>query len=105
MMAGGLMKTLFLPVIALLLALSHVPVLAKPGDAEKGEAIYTNRCQQCHGEEGDGLGPGAERLNPPPRDFTLGLYKIKSSGFDADLPNHEDLFRMVQDGIDRKSVV
>ena len=99
MMAGGLMKTLFLPVIALLLALSHVPVLAKPGDAEKGEAIYAKRCQQCHGEEGDGLGPGAERLNPPPRDFTLGLYKIKSSGFDADLPNDEDLFRMVQDGM------
>lgn len=71
----------------------------KAGDSDKGEAVYQKRCLQCHGVEGDGLGPAAERLNPPPRDFTLGLYKIKSSAFDADLPNDEDLFRMVRDGM------
>ena len=60
---------------------------------------YAQRCSGCHGEEGDGLGPAAERLNPPPRDFTLGMYKIKSSGFDEYLPNDDDLLRMIRDGM------
>ena len=82
-----------------LLALIHSPVLAQTGDMDQGELIYEKRCLQCHGDEGDGLGPAAERLNPPPRDFTLGLYKFQSSAFDADLPNDDDLFRMIRDGM------
>jgi DMSO reductase family type II enzyme heme b subunit len=74
-------------------------VLAKNGDADRGVEIYTTRCILCHGEEGDGLGPAAERLNPPPRDFTLGQYKIKTTGFDDIVSNDEDLFRMINDGM------
>jgi DMSO reductase family type II enzyme heme b subunit len=100
MMAGGLMQRVFIPAIAAgLLALSPHSALAQAGNGEKGEAIYQKRCLQCHGEEGDGLGPAAERLNPPPRDFTLGLYKIRSSAYDAELPNDADLFRMIRDGM------
>ena len=99
MMGRGWMKALLLLVAVLLLTLAPAPLLAKPGDAEKGEVIYAKRCLQCHGEEGDGLGPAAERLNPPPRDFTLGLFKIISSAFDAEMPNDDDLFRMVRDGM------
>ena len=86
--------------LALALALSGaLPAAAAPGDMDNGEAVYAARCQACHGEEGDGLGPAAERLNPPPRDFTLGLYKIKSTGADDIVPNDEDLFRMISDGM------
>ncbi|MBT5110767.1 MAG: c-type cytochrome [Rhodospirillaceae bacterium] len=104
MMGNGATKTVLIGAFAIgLLALSSGPAMAqsgaKTGDSDKGEAVYQKRCLQCHGAEGDGLGPAAERLNPPPRDFTLGLYKIKSSAFDADLPNDEDLFRMVRDGM------
>lgn len=80
-------------------ALAALPAAAKPGDPDNGEAIYARRCMGCHGEEGDGLGPGSERLNPPPRDFTFGLYKIKTTGFDDIVPNDEDLFRMIRDGM------
>lgn len=72
---------------------------AQSGDIDRGEVIYNKRCLQCHGDEGDGLGPAAERLNPPPRDFTLGLYKYKTSAFDDDLPNDSDLLRMIRDGM------
>jgi DMSO reductase family type II enzyme heme b subunit len=100
MMWHGPMRTLWVGALAAgILVLSLGIAGAKDGDREKGEAVYKFRCLQCHGEEGDGLGPAAERLNPPPRDFTLGLYKIKSSAFDADLPNDDDLFRMVRDGM------
>jgi DMSO reductase family type II enzyme heme b subunit len=94
------MRTFIVPaMVALGLALSISPAAAQQGDAEKGEAIYAKRCLQCHGDEGDGLGPAADRLNPPPRDFTLGLFKIRSSAFDAELPNDDDLLRMIRDGM------
>lgn len=73
--------------------------LAKPGDADNGETIYSKRCTGCHGEEGDGLGPAAERLNPPPRDFTSGMYKIITTGFEDMEPNDSDIIRMIRDGM------
>ncbi len=79
--------------------LAGAPAHGAPGDAERGEEIYVKRCMNCHGEEGDGLGPGAERLNPPPRDFTLGLYKIKTTGFDDPVPNDADIYRMIEVGM------
>lgn len=75
------------------------PTLAKPGDADRGKEIYDKRCTWCHGEEGDGTGAAEERLNPPPRDFTSGNYKIKTTGFDEMVPNDEDIFRMIRDGM------
>lgn len=72
---------------------------AASGDAEAGEEIYTMRCVGCHGEEGEGLGPAAERLNPPPRDFTSGQYKITTTAFDEMVPQDEDIFRMIRDGM------
>ena len=100
MMAGRLMKIIFTTIAAFLLQVAfHGLAIAAAGDSEKGEAIYAKRCLQCHGDEGDGLGPAAERLNPPPRDFTLGLFKFVTSAFEAELPNDDDLFRMVRDGM------
>ena len=85
--------------MVLAFALATVVANSATGDIDEGEVIYVKRCLQCHGEEGDGLGPAAERLNPPPRDFTLGLFKFKTTAFDEDLPNDEDLLRMIRDGM------
>jgi DMSO reductase family type II enzyme heme b subunit len=92
------------PIKTLVLAAATVALLsgaaqAQTGDMEKGETIYAHRCMGCHGEEGDGLGPAEERLNPPPRDFSLGLYKIKTTAFDDDIPNDADLMRMIREGM------
>jgi DMSO reductase family type II enzyme heme b subunit len=97
MMGAGGIKSL---VLALALsALLGTPAMAQEGDAERGEAVYVKRCIGCHGEEGDGLGAADERLNPPPRDFSLGLYKIKTTAFDDDIPNDGDLMRMIRNGM------
>ena len=85
-------------VFSLSMALCTV-ALAESGDTDRGAEIYARRCVLCHGEDGDGLGPAAERLNPPPRDFSFGQYKIKSTGFDDIVPNDNDLFRMISDGM------
>jgi DMSO reductase family type II enzyme heme b subunit len=72
---------------------------AKPGDAEKGKDIYDKRCGWCHGADGDGAGAAKDLLNPPPRDFTSGNYKIKSSSFEDMTPNDDDIYRMIRDGM------
>lgn len=72
---------------------------AQIASPDNGEIIYLERCAGCHGQEGDGLGPGAERLNPPPRDFTMAQYKLVTTGFDDFVPNNEDLVRMISDGM------
>ena len=72
---------------------------AAPGNADNGALVYAGRCAGCHGVDGDGLGPGADRLNPPPRDFTFGLYKIKTSFFDDFMSNDADFYRMIADGM------
>jgi DMSO reductase family type II enzyme heme b subunit len=72
---------------------------AKPGDITKGKDIYDKRCTWCHGPDGDGAGAAQDRLNPPPRDFTYGSYKIKTSSFDSLAPNDDDVFRMIRDGM------
>lgn len=35
----------------------------------EAESIYAERCVACHGESGDGNGPGAANLNPKPENF------------------------------------
>ncbi len=64
-------------------------------DVEKGKALYQRLCAFCHGMEGAGDGPAAQFLNPPPRDFTMGLYKWKSTPFDEYAPSDEDLSKMI----------
>lgn len=39
------------------------------GDADKGRRFYLSNCYVCHGEHGDGQGPRASFIRPPPRNF------------------------------------
>lgn len=65
---------------------------------QTGRELYAARCSWCHGSEGRGDGPAAEFLIPPPRDFTLGVYKWKSTPFDEMAPSEEDFVRMIKGG-------
>jgi mono/diheme cytochrome c family protein len=49
----------------------------------KGKQVYSLYCMTCHGNAGDGRGPLAPTLNPPPRDFTVADFKY--GGTDQDL--------------------
>ena len=63
-----------------------------------GHGLYRQHCVHCHGITGNGEGPTAEFLNPYPRDFRRGKYKFKSTPYGAK-PRHEDLYRVIMDGI------
>jgi mono/diheme cytochrome c family protein len=65
-----------------------------PAGASLGKRVYAQRCAVCHGPDGRGNGPAAPSMIPRPRDFTLGLFKYKSTRF-GQPPTDEDLFRVV----------
>ena len=74
---------------------------------EAGKRVYFTKCVWCHGVDGAGDGPGADRLWPRPRNFNQGTFKIRhtASGelplFDAKKPvaGQNDLFETVTHGL------
>ena len=83
--------------VALALGVAPSRAAAQAGDATAGKAVYERRCAGCHGEKGDGKGPAADLLVPKPRDFTMGLYKIRTTA--NKVPTDQDLFRIITDGM------
>jgi cbb3-type cytochrome c oxidase subunit II len=55
---------------------------------ELGRQVYTDRCAQCHGENGDGNGPGAKEIAMQPTDFT------------AERPTFAQSLRAVRNGVE-----
>ncbi|MCZ6678772.1 MAG: c-type cytochrome [Candidatus Poribacteria bacterium] len=90
-----------------LLSVIVIPVFAQgkkaPAASETGKALYNDKCAHCHGVEGAGDGAGAANLLPRPRDFTKGLYKIRSTG-SGQLPTDQDLFDIISKGMPGSSM-
>ncbi len=72
----------------------------------EGSALYRKHCLHCHGLSGDGRGPTAKWVNPPPRDYRAGAFKFTSSsqGEGERKPRREDLRRVLVGGIDGTSM-
>ena len=79
---------------AALLTAYPVPLApARVPDLNRGAVLYAAHCASCHGELGDGKGPAAARLDPPPIDFTdlararlrstFALYQVIGQGLDG----------------------
>jgi mono/diheme cytochrome c family protein len=120
--AGGLLMTAFGIILVsggageLTLAADSLPAGFKAGQLapepsadmiEAGKRVYFTKCVWCHGVDGGGDGPGADRLWPRPRNFNQGTFKIRhtASGelplFDAKkpVPGQNDLFETVTHGL------
>jgi len=63
-----------------------------------GREVYQARCVGCHGKEGDGNGLAATFLSPRPRNFTLGVFKFRTTP-SGSLPTDGDLYRTVTRGV------
>ncbi len=74
-----------------------------PEVSETGKQVYEESCAQCHGIEGRGDGSAAENLLPRPRDFTRGLYKIRSTE-SGQLPTDQDLYDIITEGMPGSSM-
>jgi DMSO reductase family type II enzyme heme b subunit len=65
---------------------------------EAGKKVYDHKCAQCHGDNGDGNGDAKQFFRPTPRDFTYGLFKIRTTPSGA-LPSDDDLKKVIRDGM------
>ena len=74
-----------------------------PEASERGKEVYEESCAHCHGTEGRGDGSAAENLLPRPRDFTRGLYKIRSTEA-GELPTDQDLYDIITEGMPGSSM-
>lgn len=80
-----------------------LPLLVAPRwvgaqDLERGERLYGRWCAECHGFEGKGDGAAAPYMLPRPRNFTLGLYQIRTTA-SGELPTDADLVRVIEVGM------
>ena len=75
---------------------SHVGKLT--GRATAGAPLYRRFCVGCHGPLGDGEGENAQWIDPKPRNFTLGIFKCRSTP-SGTLPLDSDLFNTIGRGI------
>ncbi len=64
---------------------------------EHGLAVYSKNCAMCHGPSGLGDGPSAEPLNPKPRDFSSGSFKLGTTR--TGLPTDDDLAATIRHGM------
>ncbi|MHC4953612.1 MAG: c-type cytochrome [Planctomycetota bacterium] len=64
----------------------------------RGEEVYLEQCEMCHGARGEGDGSGAYFLKTKPRNFATRTFKFRTTmgGMPADL----DLFRSVTVGFE-----
>ena len=69
-----------------------------------GKELYRSLCAACHGQTGAGDGPAAAFLYPAPRDFTIGLFKYKTSDSETLQPMDEDIFRVIKFGLPRTAM-
>ena len=67
-------------------------------DLKAGQAAYVQSCARCHGATGKGDGVDAKRFYPRPRDFTVGVYKFRSTASGTP-PTDEDLYRTISHGL------
>ncbi len=74
------------------------PPLAGAQDLQRGQRLYDRWCAECHGFEGKGDGAAAPYMLPRPRDFTLGLYQIRTTA-NGELPTDADLVRVIKVGM------
>src|SRR6266550_4730243 len=67
-------------------------------DTTAGKQVYVKWCAGCHGDGGAGDGAGAAYMLPRPRNFTVGLYKIRTTA-SGQLPTDADLLRAIDEGV------
>lgn len=73
--------------------------VAMTASVEDGKKIYDIHCFQCHGFEGKGDGSAATYLVRRPRDFTDGLYKLKTSPPKISRVRDEDIYHAISNGM------
>ena len=69
----------------------------RAGAVSQGQLLYEKNCAVCHGASGDGKGEAVYLLQPKPRQFRAGKFRLVTS---QNLePTREDVFRTITNGM------
>ncbi|MGH7718183.1 MAG: c-type cytochrome, partial [Gemmatimonadaceae bacterium] len=63
-----------------------------------GKPVYDKWCAGCHGDTGAGDGEAAAYMLPRPRDFTKGVYQIRTTA-SGEIPTDADIQHVVSEGM------
>lgn len=66
-------------------------------ELQRGQVLFARQCALCHGDAGDGAGRFAYLMNPRPRNFQKGKFKLVTT--DNRVPNDEDILRVITRGM------
>ena len=93
---------LFILLALLITTMLFLQTKKKPQNADsslsQGKQLYTKYCTPCHGDLGKGNGELAYLVYPKPRDFTRGMFKIRSTP-SGSVPTDQDLIKTVKSGM------
>lgn len=74
------------------------PATAPPEEPlAMGERLYRDNCAACHGDKGGGDGPAAKFLQPKPRNFGEGKFRLVSTV--NRVPSDQDLLFILEHGM------
>lgn len=76
---------------------SAQPTLPPSIESMSGQQMYAALCVACHGTEGDGTGPGARSVWPPPRNFRRDKFRLVSA--ENRVPSSADIERVIHRGM------
>ncbi|MFQ5724346.1 MAG: c-type cytochrome, partial [Terriglobia bacterium] len=68
-----------------------------PDETARARQLYQQHCAVCHGPQGDGKGEAAYLLQPKPRNFRAGKFRLVSS--ENLEPTREDVFQTISNGM------
>ncbi len=100
-MRGGMKCKIIIPLVIIIFMSIFYLREKFAGDKEnvdKGQSLYNRHCMSCHGEKGDGNGIFAKYIFPKPRDFTRGVYKLRSTP-SGKVPTDMDLLNTIRNGV------
>jgi cytochrome c oxidase cbb3-type subunit 2 len=85
-------------ICAATLAHGQAPDLGSDAQRATGKKVYDKFCSQCHGDTGAGDGIAAVHLDPLPRNFTTGKFKVRTTPSGA-MPTTTDLKNIIRRGM------
>ena len=79
------------------LSIAGAPPAPTPKLLETGKAVFATNCVACHGATGEGNGPVAFAVKPPPRNFVKDPFKAGDSV--------EQIFATITSGLPKTRMV
>lgn len=83
--------------MALQATLQAATYSASDPEVTRGREIFSNQCAVCHGPGGDGQGSFAYLMNPRPRNFLAGKFKLATT--ENQVPSDADLLNTLRRGM------